>query len=163
MTIEPNTWIENAGFTETLYKENGKKRHNTAKWDLKYDGDQAHIDFGLNNNGKKEQVHMHLTNDDIMKLLEMNSVPIPLEKRLTNDFLKTNSRQQPSVPLFMTNQPTIRMRIPKPFNIENDESNIVFSPEKMKRCKKRTQKKRRNPKKKSKYATTLRRFLRKLI
>ena len=160
MTIEPNTWIENTGFTETLYQENGKKHHNTANWGLKYDGDQAHIDFGLNNNGKKEQVHMHLTNDDIMKLLEMNSVPIPLEKRLTNDFLKNDYTEENSVPLFMTNKPTIQIRIPKPFN---DESNIVFSPEKVKRCKKRTQKKRRNPKKKSKYATTLRRFLRKLI
>ena len=160
MTIEPNTWIENAGFTETLYQENGKKRHNTANWDLKYDGDQAHIEFGLNNNGKKEQVHMHLTNDDIMKLLEMNSVPIPLEKRLTNDFLKNDYIQDKSVPLFMSNQPTIRMRIPKPFN---DESNIAFSPFQVKRCKKRTQKKRRKPKKKSKYTASLRRFLRTLI
>jgi hypothetical protein len=163
MTIEPNTWIENAGFTETLYQENGKKHHNTANWGLKYDGDQAHIDVGLNNNGKRERIHMNLTNDDIMKLLEMNSVPIPLEKRLTNDFLKNDYTEENSVPLFMTNKPTIQIRIPKPFNIENDESNIAFSSEKVKRFKKRTQKKRRKSKKKSKYTTTLRRFLRKLI
>lgn len=139
MAIEPNTWIENAGFTETLYKENGKKRHNAVNWDLTYDGKKAHVDFGLDNNGKKEQVHMNLTNSDIMKLLEMNSIPVPLEKRLTSDFLKNNYIEETPTPLFISNQPTIRIRIPK----------------------KRTQKKRRKPKKKTKY--TLRRFLRKLI
>jgi hypothetical protein len=163
MEIEPSTWIENTGFTETLYQENGKKRHNAAKWDLKYDGNKAHIDFGLNNNGKKEKVHMNLTNDDIMKLLEINSVPIPLEKRLTNDFLKTNYQHETEVPLFMTNQPTIRIRVPKSFNIENDKSDVGFLPEKVKKCKKQTQKRRRKPKKKTKYTTSLKRFLRKLI
>ena len=163
MEIEPSTWIENTGFTETLYKENGKKSHNSENWELKYDGDNAHIDFGLNKNGKKEQVHMNLTNDDIMKLLEINSVPIPLEKRLTNDFLKTDYRHKTPVPLFMTNQPTIHIRVPKSFNIENHESHFGFSPEKVKQCKKHTEKKRRKTKKKTKYTTSLRRFLRKLI
>jgi hypothetical protein len=160
MEIEPSQLIENAGFTETVYQENGTRKQNAASWDLKYDGNKAHIDLGLNNNGKKENVHMNLTNDDIMKLLEINSIPIPLEKRLTNDFLQNDYLQEEPVPLFMTNQPDIRVRIPKPFN---NESNIAFSPEKAKRCKKRTQKKRRKPKKKTKYTTSLRRFLRKLI
>jgi len=163
MTTEPRTWMENTGFTKTLYEENGKKRQNAANWTMKFDSDEAHIDYELNNNGKKERVHMNLTNDDIMKLLEINSVPIPLEKRLKNDFLKTDYRHKTPVPLFMTNQPDIRARIPKPFNIENDESNVAFSPENVKRCKKRTQKKRRKSKKKTKYTTSLRRFLRKLI
>ena len=152
MTTEPRTWIENTGFTKTLYQENGKRKQNAANWDLTYDGNKAHIDFGLNNNGKKEQVHMNLTNADIMKLLEINSVPIPLENRLTNDFLKNDYTEEKSVPLFISNRPTIRMQIPKHFNIENDQ-----------RRKKRTQKKHRKSKKKTKYTTSLRRFLRKLI
>jgi len=160
MTIEPSTWIENAGFTETLYQENGKRRHNATNWNLKYDGDNAHIDVGINNNGKRDLVHMNLTNEDIMKMLEINSVPIPLEKRLTNDFLQNDYLQEKPMSLLMSNQPSIRMRIPKLFN---DESNISFSPEKVKRYKKQTQKRKRKPKKKIKYATSLKRFLRKLI
>jgi len=96
--------IENAGFTETFYQENGKTSHNMANWNIKYNGDEANINLNINDNGKSEKIHMNLSNADIMKLFEINSVPIPLEKRLTNDFLKNKYTQ---VPLFISNQPSI--------------------------------------------------------
>jgi hypothetical protein len=82
------TYIQNYGFTKTLINNNNNNvLNNEIKWEGIYDGSKADIYVDINDNGKKEIIKMKLNNDDIKQLLGISSVEIPLEERLTNDFL----------------------------------------------------------------------------
>jgi hypothetical protein len=80
-------YIKNYGFTKTYIMENNKKIKNQIKWIGDYDGNKANIELDINDNGNRELVKMQLDNNDIMNLLGIQTVQIPLEQRLTNDFL----------------------------------------------------------------------------
>jgi hypothetical protein len=83
-----STYIQNYGFTKTLINNNNNNvLNNEIKWEGIYDGSKADIYVDINDNGKKEIIKMKLNNDDIKQLLGISSVEIPLEERLTNDFL----------------------------------------------------------------------------
>jgi hypothetical protein len=82
-----NTYIQNYGFTKTLIKDNHKKSKSEIQWVGDYDGNMANIKVGINDNGNKELVSMQLDNNDIMNLLGVQPIEIPLEQRLSNDFL----------------------------------------------------------------------------
>jgi hypothetical protein len=81
------TYIQNYGVTKTLINNNNNVLNNEIKWEGIYDGSKANIYVDINDNGKKEIIKMNLDNDDIKQLLGISSVEIPLEERLTNDFL----------------------------------------------------------------------------
>ena len=82
------TYIQNYGFTKTLINNNNNNvLNNEIKWEGIYDGSKADIYVDINDNGKKEIIKMKLNNDEIKQLLGISSVEIPLEERLTNDFL----------------------------------------------------------------------------
>jgi hypothetical protein len=88
MTTSAKTFIENHGFTETFIDRDGKKNQNRINWNVKYDGSNADINFGINDNGKYNKIHTVLSNENIIKLLEIQPDPISLDQRLKNDFLK---------------------------------------------------------------------------
>jgi hypothetical protein len=82
-----STYIQNYGITKTVINDN---QTNEIKWLGDYDGNIADIRIELNNNGDKDTIEMQLDNNDIMKLLGIQTVEIPLEKRLLNDFMSEN-------------------------------------------------------------------------
>jgi hypothetical protein len=77
------TYID--GFSKTIV--NGKKKE--IKWKGIYDEKKANLDININN---KKDIHLQLTNNDLMKLLETKSVEKPLEERLYVDFLKNKTK-----------------------------------------------------------------------
>jgi hypothetical protein len=80
-------YIENYGFTKTLIQDNSGKIQNEIEWKGNYDGSVANINVNINDNGNEKIVNMQLNNEELMKLLGIQPVKIPLEKRLMNDFL----------------------------------------------------------------------------
>lgn len=81
-----NTFIQNEGIAKTYINNNNKKYSNEMKWDGQYDGTLAKLNLNMNNNGKKEFVHMELNNQDLLNLLNKRTVDIPIHKRLESDF-----------------------------------------------------------------------------
>ncbi len=79
--------MENYGFTKTLVKDKNHKMKHETKWIGDYNGKVANIHYDVNNNGTKESFIMKLDNDDLKQLLGIQPVQIPLEERLSNDFL----------------------------------------------------------------------------
>jgi DNA replication protein DnaD len=52
-----------------------------------YDGEEANIKLKINDNGDTNDMTIKMDNDDIRNLLGIQPVNIPLERRLTQDFL----------------------------------------------------------------------------
>jgi hypothetical protein len=91
-----NTYIKNVGMTKTFINNNNKKSNKEIKWDGDYDGKIAKLNLNINDNGKKEDIHMELTNDDLLKLLNTPSINMPIDKRLESDFLINNDKKKQS-------------------------------------------------------------------
>ena len=142
MTSEPNVWLQNTGFTETVVNKNGHMDRSAANWGLQYDGENAHIDFAISDKNRRKKIHIDLDRNDIMKLLEIPPEKIPLEKRLTDDFLRKDNTPFPATPLFL--------------------SDAIYVQPKSKQIKK-SKKTKKSHRKKRKPKSTLRRFLRKFI
>lgn len=81
------TYVENFGFAKTIINDNKRKLNNEINWVSNYDGDTANINLSINENGKKDNYNIHLNRDDIIDLFGVQSVELPLEQRLINDFL----------------------------------------------------------------------------
>ena len=81
-----NTFIKNRGTTKTIIHNNNHNHISSLDWDADYDGDVAHIALEANNNGKREHLDISLDNDDLANLLNMQTVNIPIDKRLKMDF-----------------------------------------------------------------------------
>jgi len=81
------SYIQNYGFTKTLFQDNQNVLQNEIKWQGDYDGKIANIDVDINDNGNREVVSMQLDNNDLRQLFGIQPVEIPIEKRLMNDFL----------------------------------------------------------------------------
>jgi hypothetical protein len=85
-----STYIENYGFTKTAVKTRGnRKLQSEMKWIGNYDGNMANVHLNINDDGRKEYINIKLDNDDLINILGVQPVNLPLEKRLTNDFLDT--------------------------------------------------------------------------
>lgn len=82
-----STYIKNYGITKTFIKDNQHKLNHEIKWMGDYDGNTANIQFDIDDNGSKEFVSMQLDNNDLRKLLGVQPIQIPLEERLSQDFL----------------------------------------------------------------------------
>jgi hypothetical protein len=78
--------IRNTGSTKTFLLQNNKKHFNNIDWDAEYDGQEANIIINTNTDGIKDKYKVQLDNDDLMELMNIQSVPIPLDKRLEMDF-----------------------------------------------------------------------------
>jgi hypothetical protein len=83
--------IENYGVTKSYIQKNNKKSLNELKWKGKYDGNKAHIELLLNEDGKKEYMQMKLTNKELMELLNVQPIETPLDQKLLMDFMPMRS------------------------------------------------------------------------
>jgi len=92
-----NTYIKNRGTTKTIIHNNNHNAVNQLEWDADYDGNVANISVDLINNGKVGHYDVKLDNDDLAKILNVNSVKTPIHKRLKNDFKKARFHKDPSV------------------------------------------------------------------
>jgi hypothetical protein len=83
------SFIQNYGYTKTLIDNNNSIINNEINWQSNYDGKIANINVNIDDNGNTNNVSMRLTNEDIKRMLGIQPIKTPLEKRLRNDFLKT--------------------------------------------------------------------------
>lgn len=81
-----NTYIKKQGITQTIVHDNKHNHFNQINWDADYDGEKANISLDLTNNGKSDHYNVILNNDDLAKMLNFDSVNLPLDKRLKGDF-----------------------------------------------------------------------------
>ena len=92
-----DTYIKNRGSTKTIIHDNHHNNVNEMKWNANYDGDIAKVSLDLKNNGKAKHYNIKLDNSDLAKILNINSVNLPLDKRLKRDFKKVRMERQPSI------------------------------------------------------------------
>jgi hypothetical protein len=92
-----NTFIKNRGTTKTIIHNNNDNNVNEIKWDADYDGDIANISLDLTNNGNVNHYNVKLDNDDLANILNINSVKMPIHKRLEKDFKKGRFHKDPSM------------------------------------------------------------------
>lgn len=81
-----SSYIQNYGFTKTFINDK-HNTHNEIQFKGDYDGNIANIDIGINDNGSNKFVSIHLNNNDLGQIFGIQSIEIPIEKRLMNDFL----------------------------------------------------------------------------
>ena len=94
-----DTYIKNRGSTKTLIHENHHNKVNEISWDADYDGNVANVSLDLNNNGKVNHYNVQLDNKDLANILNMNSINMPIDKRLKNDFKRHGTGRTPGVML----------------------------------------------------------------
>jgi hypothetical protein len=92
-----NTFIKNRGSTKTIIHNNNDNNVNEIEWDADYDGDVANISLDLTNNGNVNHYNVKLDNDDLANILNINSVKMPIHKRLEKDFKKGRFHKDPSM------------------------------------------------------------------
>ena len=92
-----NTFIKNRGTTKTIIHNNNDNNVNEIDWDADYDGNIANISLDLTNNGKVNHLNLKLDNDDLANILNINSVKMPIHKRLEKDFKKGRFHKDPSM------------------------------------------------------------------
>ena len=92
------TYIKNYGITQSYIKKNNKQTMNELKWKADYDGNMAHLDLNILANGKKDHINMTLDNDDLMRILNTNTVNQPIDQRLRSDFLLTSVKKKTRKP-----------------------------------------------------------------
>ena len=92
-----NTFIKNRGTTKTIIHNNNDNNVNEIDWDADYDGNVANISLDLTNNGNVNHYNVKLDNDDLANILNINSVKMPIHKRLEKDFKKRRFHKDPSM------------------------------------------------------------------
>ena len=92
-----NTFIKNRGTTKTIIHNNNDNNVNDIDWDADYDGNVANISLDLTNNGNVNHYNVKLDNDDLANILNINSVKMPIHKRLEKDFKKGRFHKDPSM------------------------------------------------------------------
>lgn len=92
-----NTYIKNKGVTQTIFhnSNNNQNGFNEINWDADYDGNTANISVTTDSNGVIQHYDATLDNIDLEKLLNIPSVDMLLDKRLTNDFANQTVSHDP--------------------------------------------------------------------
>ena len=83
-----NTYIKNVGSTQTLMGNNCNPHIEELDWNANYDGNRAKVLINVNLDGNRKMYNYTLDNADLANMLNVNSVQIPLDKRLRMDFKK---------------------------------------------------------------------------
>lgn len=81
-----NNYIKNQGVTQTIIHTNNNNHINQTNWDADYNGEIANISISTNTDGRKKHFNVSLDNEDLANLLNIQSVNIPIDKRLKMDF-----------------------------------------------------------------------------
>jgi hypothetical protein len=90
-----DTYIKNRGSTKTIIHNNNHNKISEANWDVDYDGNVANLSLDLNNNGKSKHYNLKLDNSDLAKILNMDSIHLPIDQRLKRDFKKVHVSRNP--------------------------------------------------------------------
>jgi hypothetical protein len=90
-----NTYIKNRGTTKTIIYDNNRNHINEINWDANYDGNVANISIDTEGNGKSKHFDIKLDNNDLANLLNIQSVNMPIDKRLKIDFNEENYLNEP--------------------------------------------------------------------
>jgi len=105
-----NNYIKNRGITKTIIHNNNRNLVNQIDWDADYDGEIANISINTNDNGNRKEFNFTLDNDDLANILNIQSVDIPIDKRLKIDF--EDSYYKPEKSLIEIPAPAIEYNIP---------------------------------------------------
>ena len=81
-----NTYIKNQGITKTIIHDNNHNYVNQVKWNADYNGDIANLSVDTNTDGKRKHFDFSLDNQDLANILNIQSVNMPIDKRLKMDF-----------------------------------------------------------------------------
>lgn len=81
-----NTYIKNQGITKTIIHDNNHNHINQVKWNADYNGDIANLSVDTNTDGKRKHFDFSLDNQDLANILNIQSVNMPIDKRLKMDF-----------------------------------------------------------------------------
>jgi len=83
-----DTYIKNRGSTKMIVHDNNQNSINQMNWDADYDGEVANISLDLTNNGTSGHYDIKLNNDDLARIFNIDSIDLPIDKRLKKDFKK---------------------------------------------------------------------------
>lgn len=81
-----NNYIKNQGISQTIIQTNNERHFNQTNWNSDYDGEVANISINSNTDGKKSKYNVILSNEDLANILNVQSVNMPIHKRLQMDF-----------------------------------------------------------------------------
>jgi hypothetical protein len=90
-----NTYIKNRGITKTIIHDNNHNHVNMINFDADYNGDVANISLNTNTDGKRKHFNVTLDNEDLANIMNIQSVDIPIDKRLQMDFQEPSYRPEP--------------------------------------------------------------------
>lgn len=90
-----NTYIKNRGITKTIIHDNNHNHINQINWDADYDGDIANLSINTNSDGKREHFDFSFDNQDLANMLNIQSVNMPIDKRLKMDFQEPYYKSEP--------------------------------------------------------------------
>jgi hypothetical protein len=124
-----DTYIKNQGITQTIVRDNNNNHFNQINWDSDYDGNIANISVNSNIDGKRDRFNISLDNEDLANILNIQSVNIPIHKRLKLDFQEPYYTPKPYFVEFPTprlSAPQLQHREPK--TMEEIISRGVSSP-----------------------------------
>jgi hypothetical protein len=92
-----NTYIKNVGSTQTIIGNRCQNHVEEMDWNADYDGNKAKIRIRTNSDGNKGRYHFTLDNSDLANLLNVDSINMPIHKRLKADFKKPVFRHDPNI------------------------------------------------------------------
>lgn len=119
-----NTYIKNRGITKTIIHDNGNKHSKQIYWDADYDGDRANISVNTDTDGKRDHFDISLSNEDLANILNVESINMPLEKRLEYDFREPSYSKEP----YYIELPAPEIEARKPRTVEELLSKHISSP-----------------------------------
>jgi hypothetical protein len=105
-----NNFIKNQGMSQTILHTNNHNHINQTNWDAKYDGKIANISVDTNTDGHRKHYNINLDNQDLAHILNIQSVNMPIDKRLKMDF-QENFSQSPD---YYIELPAIKLEPLKP-------------------------------------------------
>jgi hypothetical protein len=79
-----NVYIKSTGFTQTQVNDD----MNATNWNANYDGNTAKLSMNINNNGFNEHIKMRMTNEELMKLVNVPTIQGAIDERLRETYLK---------------------------------------------------------------------------
>jgi len=97
------TYLKSYGMSERYILENDKNKQkpkqsfNRMEWKGDYDGNKAHININVNDNGHREHMNMVLNNRDLIEILNVPEVNVPIHQRLEKDFLLKDKNENANI------------------------------------------------------------------
>ena len=117
-----NTYIKNVGSSQTTIGNRCQNHMEKVDWNADYDGNKAKIFIKKNIDGNKQKYHFTLDNADLANLLNINSVNMPIHKRLKTDFKKPIFIHEPNLYRIELPTPELVPRISSDFSDSSDFS-----------------------------------------